>query len=150
MRMRARPIFSKCNSLRGGSLRPLLTEALTFAQRAVELDPSDPLIQTIGGAWQLMIERDFDGGLARHEEAFSKESELSMDLRRQWLRKCLVPSAGPRARYAQTCAAPQPAWIPVFLDGAAIRAVAEWRSGSRNSKASSERLPATLARLLRA
>ena len=54
----------------GGSLRPLLTEALTFAQRAVELDPSDPLIQTIRGAWQLMIERDFDGGLARHEEAF--------------------------------------------------------------------------------
>ena len=56
----------------GGSLRPLLTEALTFAQRAVELDPSDPLIQTIRGAWQLMIERDFDGGLARHEEAFQK------------------------------------------------------------------------------
>ena len=56
----------------GGSLRPLLTEALTSAQRAVELDPSDPLIQTIRGAWQLMIERDFDGGLARHEEAFQK------------------------------------------------------------------------------
>jgi TolB-like protein/Tfp pilus assembly protein PilF len=56
----------------GDSLRPLLTEALTFAQRAVELDPSDPLIQTIRGAWQLMIERDFDGGLARHEEAFQK------------------------------------------------------------------------------
>ena len=56
----------------GGPLRPLLTEALTFAQRAVELDPSDPLIQTIRGAWQLMIERDFDGGLARHEEAFQK------------------------------------------------------------------------------
>ena len=56
----------------GGSLRPLLTEALTFAQRAVELDPSDPLIQTVRGAWQLMIERDFDGGLARHEEAFQK------------------------------------------------------------------------------
>ena len=56
----------------GGSLRPLLAEALTFAQRAVELDPSDPLIQTIRGAWQLMIERDFDGGLARHEEAFQK------------------------------------------------------------------------------
>ena len=56
----------------GGSLRPLLTEALTFAQRAVELDPSDPLIQTIRGAWQLMIERDFDGGLARHEGAFQK------------------------------------------------------------------------------
>ena len=54
----------------GGSLRPLLTEALTFAQRAVELDPSDPLIQTIRGGWQLMIERDFDGGLARHEQAF--------------------------------------------------------------------------------
>jgi len=56
----------------GGSLRPLLAEALTFAQRAVELDPSDPLIQTIRGAWQLIIERDFDGGLARHEEAFQK------------------------------------------------------------------------------
>ena len=56
----------------GGSLRPLLAEALTFAQRAVELDPSDPLIQTIRGAWQLMIERDFDGGLARHEEAFHR------------------------------------------------------------------------------
>jgi TolB-like protein/Tfp pilus assembly protein PilF len=56
----------------GGSLRPLLTEALTFAQRAVELDPSDPLIQTIRAAWQLMIERDFDGGVARHEEAFQK------------------------------------------------------------------------------
>ena len=56
----------------GGSLRPLLTEALTLAQHAVELDPTDPLIQTIRGAWQLMIERDFDGGLARHEEAFQK------------------------------------------------------------------------------
>ena len=56
----------------GGSLRALLAEALTFAQRAVELDPTDPLIQTIRGAWQLMIERDFDGGLVRHEEAFQK------------------------------------------------------------------------------
>jgi TolB-like protein len=56
----------------GESLRPLLTEAVSFAQRAVELDPSDPLIQTIRGAWQLMVERDFDGGLARHEEAFQK------------------------------------------------------------------------------
>jgi TolB-like protein/Tfp pilus assembly protein PilF len=56
----------------GGSLRPLLTEALTLAQRAVELDPSDPLIQTIRAAWQLMIERDFEGGVARHEEAFQK------------------------------------------------------------------------------
>jgi TolB-like protein len=56
----------------GGSLRPLLTEALTLAQKAVELDSTDPLIQTIRGAWQLMIERDFDGGVARHEEAFEK------------------------------------------------------------------------------
>jgi TolB-like protein/tetratricopeptide (TPR) repeat protein len=56
----------------GGSLRALLAEALTFAQRAVELDPTDPLIQTIRGAWQLMIERDFDGGLVRHEEAFQR------------------------------------------------------------------------------
>ena len=54
------------------SLRPLLTEALSFAQRAVELEPSDPLIQTIRAAWQLMIERDFDGGVVRHEEAFRK------------------------------------------------------------------------------
>lgn len=58
--------------IQGGSLRPLLTEALTLAQRAVELDPGDPLIQTIRGAWQLMIERDFAGGVARHEEAFQK------------------------------------------------------------------------------
>jgi TolB-like protein len=56
----------------GGSLRPLLTEALTLAQQAVERDSTDPLIQTIRGAWQLMIERDFDGGVARHEEAFEK------------------------------------------------------------------------------
>ncbi len=60
--------------IQGGSLRPLLTEALAFAQRAVELDPSDPLIQTIRAAWQLMIERDFDGALARHDEAFRKNS----------------------------------------------------------------------------
>ena len=33
--------------LQGGSLRPVLTEALTLAQQAVELDPTDPLIQTI-------------------------------------------------------------------------------------------------------
>jgi tetratricopeptide (TPR) repeat protein len=58
--------------LQGASLRPLLTEALSFAQRAVELDPSDPLIQIIRAAWQLMIERDFDGGVARHEDAFKK------------------------------------------------------------------------------
>jgi TolB-like protein/Tfp pilus assembly protein PilF len=58
--------------LQGGSLRPLLTEALMLAQQAVELDSTDPLIQTIRGAWQLMIERDFDGGVARHEEAFEK------------------------------------------------------------------------------
>ena len=38
----------------------------------MELDPSDPLIQTIRAAWQLMIERDFEGGVARHEEAFQK------------------------------------------------------------------------------
>ncbi len=56
----------------GGSLRPLLTEALALAQRAVELDQTDPLIQTIRAAWQLMIERDFDGGVARHEQAFQK------------------------------------------------------------------------------
>ena len=56
----------------GGSLRPLLTEALTLAQQAAERDSTDPLIQTIRGAWQLMIERDFDGGVARHEEAFEK------------------------------------------------------------------------------
>jgi TolB-like protein/Tfp pilus assembly protein PilF len=56
--------------LQGGSLRPLLTDALMWAQQAVELDPTDPLIQTIRAAWQLMIERDFDGGVARHEEAF--------------------------------------------------------------------------------
>jgi TolB-like protein len=58
--------------IHGGSLRPLLTEALTLAQQAVERDSTDPLIQTIRGAWQLMIERDFDGGVARHEEAFEK------------------------------------------------------------------------------
>ena len=58
--------------IQGGSLRPLLTDALTMAQKAVEFDPTDPLIQTIRGAWQLMIERDFDGGVARHEEAFEK------------------------------------------------------------------------------
>ena len=58
--------------LQGASLRPLLTEALSFAQRAVELDPSDPLIQIIRAAWQLMIERDFDGAVARHEDAFRK------------------------------------------------------------------------------
>ena len=58
--------------LQGTSLRPLLTEALSFAQRAVELDPSDPLIQIIRAAWQLMIERDFDGAVARHEDAFRK------------------------------------------------------------------------------
>ena len=58
--------------LQGASLRPLLTEALSFAQRAVELDPSDPLIQIIRAAWQLMIERDFNGGVARHEDAFRK------------------------------------------------------------------------------
>lgn len=60
--------------IQGGSLRPLLTEALALAERAVELDPTDPLIQTIRAAWQLMIERDFDGGVARHEEAFRKNS----------------------------------------------------------------------------
>jgi TolB-like protein len=58
--------------IQGGSLRPLLTEALTLAEQAVERDSTDPLIQTIRGAWQLMIERDFDGGVARHEEAFEK------------------------------------------------------------------------------
>jgi TolB-like protein len=58
--------------IQGGSLRPLLTEALTLAQQAVDRDSTDPLIQTIRGAWQLMIERDFDGGVARHEEAFEK------------------------------------------------------------------------------
>jgi tetratricopeptide (TPR) repeat protein len=58
--------------LQGGSLRPVLTEALTLAQQAVELDPTDPLIQTIRAAWQLMIERDFDGGVARLEEAFER------------------------------------------------------------------------------
>ncbi|MGA8815715.1 MAG: winged helix-turn-helix domain-containing tetratricopeptide repeat protein [Xanthobacteraceae bacterium] len=58
--------------IQGGSLRPLLTNALTLAQRAVELEPTDPLVQTIRGAWQLMIERDFEGGVARHEEAFEK------------------------------------------------------------------------------
>ena len=60
--------------IQGGPLRPLLTEALTLAQRAVELDSTDPLIQTIRAAWQLMIERDFEGGVARHEEAFRKNS----------------------------------------------------------------------------
>ena len=58
--------------LQGAPLRPLLTEALSFAQRAVELDPSDPLIRIIRAAWQLMIERDFGGGLARHEDAFQE------------------------------------------------------------------------------
>lgn len=43
-----------------------------LAQRAVELDPTDPPIQTIRAAWQLMIERDFDGGVARHKEAFDR------------------------------------------------------------------------------
>ncbi len=56
--------------IQGGSFRALLTEALTLAQRAVDLDSTDPLIQTIRAAWQLMIERDFDGGVMRHEEAF--------------------------------------------------------------------------------
>ena len=60
--------------IQGGPLRPLLTEALTLAQRAVELNSTDPLIQTIRAAWQLMIERDFEGGVARHEEAFRKNS----------------------------------------------------------------------------
>ena len=69
----------------GGSLRPLLTEALTLAQQAVERDSTDPLIQTIRGAWQLMIERDFDGGVARHEEAFEKNPELCVDLWLQWV-----------------------------------------------------------------
>jgi tetratricopeptide (TPR) repeat protein len=55
-----------------GSIRSLLTEALTFARRAVELDPTDPLIQTIRAAWQIMIERDFEGGLLSHEEALHK------------------------------------------------------------------------------
>ncbi len=58
--------------IQGGSLRSLLTEALTLAQQAAERDLTDPLIQTIRGAWQLMVERDFDGGVARHEEAFEK------------------------------------------------------------------------------
>ena len=58
--------------LQGTPLRPLLTEALSFAQRAVELDPSNPLIQIIRAAWQLMIERDFDGAVTRHEDAFRK------------------------------------------------------------------------------
>ena len=58
--------------LQGAPLRSLLTEALSFAQRAVELDPSDPLIQIIRAAWQLMIERDFDGAVTRHEDAFRK------------------------------------------------------------------------------
>ncbi len=58
--------------LQGAPLRSLLTEALSFAQRAVELDPSDPLIQIIRAAWQLMIERNFDGALTRHEDAFGK------------------------------------------------------------------------------
>jgi TolB-like protein len=58
--------------LQGAPLRPLLTEALSFAQRAVELDPADPLIQIIRAAWQLMIERNFDGALTRHEDAFRK------------------------------------------------------------------------------
>jgi TolB-like protein len=58
--------------IQGGSLRLLLTDAMILAQQAVELDATDPLIQTIRGAWQLMIERDFDGGVARHEEAFEK------------------------------------------------------------------------------
>jgi len=58
--------------IQGGSLRPILAEALLLAQRAVELDSTDPLIQTVRAAWQLMIERDFDGGLALHEEAFQR------------------------------------------------------------------------------
>lgn len=63
--------------IQGGSLRPILTEALRLAQRAVELDSTDPLIQTVRAAWQLMIERDFDGGLALHEEAFKGIQTLS-------------------------------------------------------------------------
>ena len=58
--------------MHGGSLRSVLTDALALAQKAVELDPNDPLIQTIRGAWQIMIERDFEGGVARHEEAFEQ------------------------------------------------------------------------------
>lgn len=55
-----------------GSIRTILVDALRYAQLAVELNPSDPLIQTIRAAWQVMIERDYDGGIARHEDAFQK------------------------------------------------------------------------------
>lgn len=58
--------------IRSGSIRPILTDALAFARRAEELDRSDPLIQTIRAAWQVMVERDFDGGLTGHEQAFQK------------------------------------------------------------------------------
>jgi TolB-like protein/Flp pilus assembly protein TadD len=53
-----------------GSIRSILVDAFQHAQRAAELDPSDPLIQTIRAAWQLMIERDYDGSVAGHEAAF--------------------------------------------------------------------------------
>ena len=58
--------------IQSGSIRPIITEAVTFAQRAVELDPADPLIQTIRAAWQMMVDRDYDGALARHEQAFQE------------------------------------------------------------------------------
>jgi adenylate cyclase len=68
--------------VRGGSLRPPLTEALTLAQQAVERDLTDPLVQTIRGAWQLMVERGFDGGVAPRG-SLREESQLSVDLRLQ-------------------------------------------------------------------
>jgi TolB-like protein len=58
--------------IQSGSIRPIITEAVTFAQRAAELDPADPLIQTIRAAWQMMVDRDYDGALARHEQAFQE------------------------------------------------------------------------------
>ena len=93
--------------LQGASLRPLLTEALSFAQRAVELDPSDPLIQIIRAAWQLMIERDFNGGVARHEDCIQEEPQFGVDLRRQRLCSLPVQGTGTRPGDVRTCAAPQ-------------------------------------------
>ena len=115
----------------GGSLRPLLTEALTFAQRAVELDPSDPLIQTIRGAWQLMIERDFDAALlamrkrfrrirTRYGFAVATDSGMPCAVSRTARSKCSnAPGASVRT-------------IPVCFSGfQAARSLTSWPDGRR-------------------
>ena len=105
----------------GGSLRPLLTEALALAQRAVELDQTDPLIQTIRAAWQPMIERDFDGGVARHEQAFQKNpNSVWIRLQRLWKRP--VPQPATDARYARRTRrlSPRNSGMFLWLPGGAI------------------------------